>query len=494
MLILFDNIQRPNNEVFRNITYPDFWRKYTYARVKDNPLAEEGEPDDDESRVTKDTWIDREQRTIYRRRKQAIIRWPFLTPYGDDVEKYCLKRLLEKIAVPICDDLNEWTREFKTEETWLKECCVRDIWDKEEIGKDFLDHSYRMGHTEYDLRSIANTLIEGNFLTHAIFQEYFDTHNLQDICDPAAMEDDEDVIQDAYPGPRLELLPLDTYIEQFTNDQRQVFDYIRHKIANKEQVLATIVGAAGVGKSHLIKAFCALFKMKGEEFSKTNKSFHVLAPTGTAAYNVKGKTYHSFFKFDTKYVSHIRKNTMEEFFIKCCDVIIIDEMSMIDAKAFREIETVMRKWQTGGDRYKLFGGKHVILVGDPAQLPARNQPWFDGEFFPRFTIFTLKQLVRQQDDQFGRMLNKARVGNMTKDVIQFFNNQWNPELNPETILQGNLTVVVSLCKQVDDINQKILNLIPGEAVEFHAEDTDLAGNPLSDNDKKRLMEKNETYG
>ena len=47
-----------------------------------------------------------------------------------------------------------------------------------------------------------------------------------------------------------------------------------------------ITGKAGTGKSTLLDYFC----------SQLNKKPVVLAPTGSAALNIKGLTIHSFFK------------------------------------------------------------------------------------------------------------------------------------------------------------------------------------------------------
>ena len=69
-----------------------------------------------------------------------------------------------------------------------------------------------------------------------------------------------------------------------------------------EQLLAVVKGTAGSGKSHVIKAMesvcevihpgCTLVTSEG---IPSSGSVCVAAPTGTAAFNVHGRTLHSLF-------------------------------------------------------------------------------------------------------------------------------------------------------------------------------------------------------
>ena len=490
-------LQRPS--ALKNVTYPDYFRQFALPRFTETTetTEEEFEPEIEEPEEPDDNssnFIDKKNRRIHRRRRNAIIRWPFIMPYGDEIEKYCLKLLLEKVPVDNTTwDVDGDAREFKAD-TYLQECVNRNLWDKEEIGMEFLEYSRKMGYSEYDLRAIAGILMEGNYISHQHFREFWESHHLNDIFanpnNPAlidAIYDDPEY--GPYPVPRMELESLESYIEKFTEDQAKIFEKIRHDIANDKQILCTVIGPAGTGKSHLIKAICALCRDKKDE--KTWKSFCVLAPTGAAAFQIRGRTIHSMFKFDTKYKSHIYPSTMEAWLIRFCDIWIIDEMSMIDEYLMDEIELNIRKHVFHYDQTTRFGGKHIILVGDPAQLPSRNKPWFSGEHFKHFTTFTLKTLVRQKEDVFGAMLNKVRIGDMTPDVVQYFKKRLIKELDYDEVLKKNLTVIVSKRKQVDEINNIILGKLKGQLYTFYAEDTDLKGGPLSEQQLERLKKKDE---
>jgi len=70
--------------------------------------------------------------------------------------------------------------------------------------------------------------------------------------------------------------------------------------------------------------------------------------------------------------------------VKKTDVIIIDEFAMIDCQIFLTIEQLCRRFTTKDGRYKPWGGHHVILFGDPPQLPPvshcdifNTKPWLN---------------------------------------------------------------------------------------------------------------------
>ena len=73
-------------------------------------------------------------------------------------------------------------------------------------------------------------------------------------------------------------------------EQRLAYDIITTSLRNNEPLHMFVNGTAGSGKSYLIKA---LRKHCTEEFNSS--AVEVCAPTGTAAFNISGKTIHSVF-------------------------------------------------------------------------------------------------------------------------------------------------------------------------------------------------------
>ncbi|WP_243018460.1 MULTISPECIES: AAA family ATPase [Candidatus Cardinium] len=123
-----------------------------------------------------------------------------------------------------------------------------------------------------------------------------------------------------------------------------------------------ITGKTGTGKSTLLKHFR----------ENTQKKIAVLAPTGTAAVNIKGQTLHSFFglKPDVtlEAIKTIKENKHKENIYKKLDAIIIDEISMVRADLLDCIDKFLRL--NGKNENKPFGGVQVIIcIGDLYQLP-----------------------------------------------------------------------------------------------------------------------------
>ena len=132
------------------------------------------------------------------------------------------------------------------------------------------------------------------------------------------------------------------------------------EILKKSNVFLT--GRGGVGKSYLTQAVIKYYKSE-------LKNVVVLGSTGISAVSVGGVSVHSFFKFgicsninelrgfDRKQRSNLSKL---KTILDSCDLIVIDEISMISSDLMDMIY------------YRLMNSKfvgRVLLVGDFYQLP-----------------------------------------------------------------------------------------------------------------------------
>ena len=485
-------LERPKE--LREVTYPDFYRKYTYRTSVKAPEDEHPDSDIEEQPVdnTVGPWTDRKNRTVVKRRREIAIRFPFLLPYDDQQEQYCLRLLLENFPWDVETVKTILSPENK-KRTYLEECVLRGIWKDIEMGQPFLEDAQNQGIDEYRLRELAGVLYQNGYLKEEFMQKLFDTlTKSSSVFKEYEMYVTGELDAERNPVMNLDLKPMEEYVSTFTEDQSRIFEDIRQMIAEKQQVLAAIVGPAGTGKSHLLKALCAMCK---ESDSHTIRTFCILAPTGAAAYIIKGRTIHSMFRFDTKCKSHVRRRTVEALIIKYCRVWLIDEMSMIGNQLFESMEFNMQRFAMTGESHKPFGGRTVIMFGDPAQLPPMTLPMFCGEKFRRFTIYTLKTIVRQADLVFTTHLRNIRVGNVPEPTRQFFKSRlikdidWNSLY--DEVIANNITVIVSRRKDCDRINGEILDRLPGEEYQFEAIDTDIAGNALSELNRERLELKRE---
>ena len=126
---------------------------------------------------------------------------------------------------------------------------------------------------------------------------------------------------------------------------------------------------------------------------------------------IKGTTIHNFFKLDITGKSFLEHGTVDSSLVKKTDVIIIDEFAMMDCQIFLTIEQLCRKFTTKDGRFKPWGGRHVILFGDPAQLPPVSHcDIFNTKSWFKFAILQLKEVVRAKDPTLSSTLLKIRNG------------------------------------------------------------------------------------
>ena len=101
---------------------------------------------------------------------------------------------------------------------------------------------------------------------------------------------------------------------KLTDEFQKAFDLLESSHNN-----IFLTGKAGTGKSTFLKYFR----------TETKKKVVVLAPTGIAAFNVKGQTIHSFFRFPVGFMDPRKTRNISEEEVdlyKAIDVLVIDEM------------------------------------------------------------------------------------------------------------------------------------------------------------------------
>ena len=179
-----------------------------------------------------------------------------------------------------------------------------------------------------------------------------------------------------------------------------------------------------------------------------------LAPSGVAASLIKGTTIHNFFKLDITGKSSLENGTIDAQILKKTDVLIIDEFAMVDARLFITIEQLCKKYTTKDGRYKAWGGRHVIVFGDPAQLPpVSNTDIFNTKLWFNFSILQLKEILRAKVPVLSSILLKIREGICDNHVESVLKSR----LEKVDIASVDLTktvIICSRCKEVDAINEQ----------------------------------------
>ena len=230
-------------------------------------------------------------------------------------------------------------------------------------------------------------------------------------------------------------------VNSLNEKQYTFFLYIMQQcLQNKNQILTCLHGGAGTGKSHVLKAlYQGLYRLLNKNpGQQTNNLITLLvAPTGKAAYNIKGHTIHCAFHIPANQslstYSKLSWDTLNTLRAKYINLkwIISDEISMVSNNMLKYINFRLQEIKSNS---QLFGGINIIAVGDFYQLkPVKGQFIFEDyreNYGPlatnlwneNFKIYELTEIMRQKDDKkFAELLNRLRTGAHTKKDIKSLN-------------------------------------------------------------------------
>ncbi|MCP4696012.1 MAG: AAA family ATPase [Gammaproteobacteria bacterium] len=251
-------------------------------------------------------------------------------------------------------------------------------------------------------------------------------------------------------------------------------DFVRHTGQN-----IFLTGKAGTGKTTF------LHQLK----KSSPKRMIVTAPTAVAAINAGGVTLHSFFQMPfapfvpgSEAHSQItqRRFSKEKInIIKSLDLLVIDEISMVRCDLLDGVDTVLRRYR----RHDLpFGGVQLLMIGDLHQLSpvARDDDWnmlkqyYDSYYFfssralrqTELINIELKQIYRQSDTLFIRLLNSVRNNQMDKNTLEQLNSRYMPAFKPG---EGDNYITLSTHnRSADKINETKLLALDSKPFTFKA--------------------------
>jgi len=245
-----------------------------------------------------------------------------------------------------------------------------------------------------------------------------------------------------------------------------------------------MTGKAGTGKTTFLRYIKA----------NTTKNLAVVAPTAVAAINAGGVTINSFFQVPFgPLVPSTPITSLSELFdkkvgyektklLKCLDLLIIDEISMVRADMIDYIDTVLRAVKGIS---KPFGGVQLLMIGDLYQLsPVFQKDWhvlrnyYTGPYFfdslairkTNLLTFELEEVYRQSDPVFVEILNSVRDGSGDEALLAKLNERHLVNTTTEELRDYvTLTTHNPLVKQ---INEQKLEAIPTAAYIYKATVTD----------------------
>ncbi|PIC30681.1 hypothetical protein B9Z55_021843 [Caenorhabditis nigoni] len=258
-------------------------------------------------------------------------------------------------------------------------------------------------------------------------------------------------------------------------DQERVFSRITTDVYKDNKVCMALIlyvgGAAGTGKSVLIKQLTNHIGIQ-----------HVLllGTTSMCAKSIGGGTVHSVLKLNIFTEEKDDEPIPPHPFLK---LLIIDEISMCDAKLLRRIEKRMRQLM----RNDLpFGGCTTVFFGDILQIPPVPEKGPDGHptkidyvFECKKTIFVqynnsfsaplwqnlvqyeeLEIVMRQEEDpEFAERLKRWRVGEYNEDDNVFLNRK-----AMDWVFIDQDTITTNLCEQFKSEGNKMVLSFTNSAV------------------------------
>lgn len=236
-----------------------------------------------------------------------------------------------------------------------------------------------------------------------------------------------------------------------------------------------LTGPGGSGKTALIK--------KMVETSKaSSKNIQVCALTGCAAVllNCQAKTVHSWAGIGLAngpadlVIKRIIANKKKTHNWKKVDILVIDEVSMMSQKIFEILDGIARGVRKQKSHLP-FGGIQIVFSGDFYQLPpvasssnstslsiggggygyeyddsAASAFCFESPLWDSTidVVIQLKKIFRQTDDVYTNILNRIRIGKLSKSSFDILSRQLNKTM-PDTFKP---TILLPRKKDVEVIN------------------------------------------
>jgi ATP-dependent DNA helicase PIF1 len=206
------------------------------------------------------------------------------------------------------------------------------------------------------------------------------------------------------PGPEV---PVSDRLPGLNAEQERAFDFF------KQGKSICLTGAAGTGKSHIIRHITNYCQ-------KEQMVCAVTGLTGVAASLIGGQTIHKFTglglidKDVARSVRTITENTKVKERWLTTEVLIIDEVSMLNQELFEKLNIIAQKVRKCDNFY---GGIQMIFCGDFSQLsPIKGGFCFESAVWQAelqdATVY-LKQVQRQDNPEFIQILSEIRTGKVT---------------------------------------------------------------------------------
>ena len=244
-------------------------------------------------------------------------------------------------------------------------------------------------------------------------------------------------------------------------------------IINCKNILLS--GPGGTGKSYLIVNIIQKWAIQ------QSKNIFITSTTGVSALAIGGTTIHRWSGIKlgkdpfVKIISRIKKNKETFQRWKDCDILVIDEISMLGLSTLELLDRIAKVIRNST---LVFGGIQVVFSGDFLQLPPIDDDFcFKSQIWQNFNFSYHKLTIpkRYDDLEHFEMLQRIRVGKPSTDDIKKLKQRVNTYIDyignggerKDTIKP---TRIFSLKKDVDRHNLTELSKISSDEIIFNCID------------------------
>lgn len=258
-------------------------------------------------------------------------------------------------------------------------------------------------------------------------------------------------------------------METLNTEQRRAYE----AICEGKSIFLT--GPGGTGKSYLLKLIY-------EKSVHIGKHIAITALTGCAALLIGrfAKTLHSWAgiglarESPAALAAYIRRSGKVYRRWLGADVLVIDEVSMMTPELLEKLNEVAKIVRRSD---KVMGGLQIVFVGDFYQLPPVNKDKekettfvFESPLWKEIVQETieLKEIVRQEDPVFHKILEEARQGSMSDESLAILQKRTDRSWQGQQIKP---TLLFTRRAEVDNINDRNLKALQGQRKIYKAETT-----------------------
>jgi hypothetical protein len=355
---------RPNDEIFNNITYSEYYENYNICKSNRQSRA--------------NTYVDDLGNYVIKRTTPILTRVRHLSV--EHGELYFYQQLL--LTLP-CHSESELVGNYNT---------YRDhfITRFPERFTEAMEHNHRSQHMQtMHMLNQFNSLIE----------------ELITSLQPILTEDIQKVIHHQLDSIKLlsPILPENPMID-LPISQYYCMQTIKNYLGPRDSQhypYFFITGSSGTGKSFIINLII-------NELNHKNQEYLLMAPTGIAAQNIGGQTIHSALRLHShgsSYQTLAFSDIALYQKLKKINTLIIDEISMASSTLFDYISQLFSHIH---HNTQPFGGINVIVLGDLAQLPpVEGNQVFKSSVWKVFYPLFLREPQRQnQNSDYFKLLEK----------------------------------------------------------------------------------------